>query len=142
MAPFRCSRGERHEVAVSFGRIVDCRSSGAHWRRLVAGAVGGVCFSERRAGARLEPDCHPDDRGRASTGQFRGAALQAFFHTGNLRLAISSVVTNTTRLYLDLSAVRSDVREARIISGLHLRHSMNDGDTLGTQVARWIAARY
>lgn len=68
-------------------------------------------------------------------------ALQAFFHTGALRVVISSVVTNTTRVYPDLSAVRSDVREARILAGLHFRHSMSDGDTLGTQVARWIAAR-
>ncbi|MGH8833430.1 MAG: vanadium-dependent haloperoxidase [Actinomycetes bacterium] len=69
-------------------------------------------------------------------------ALQAFFHTGNLRVVMSSVVTNTTRVYPDLSAVRSDVRVARIVSGLHFRHSMNDGDILGTQVARWIAARH
>ncbi|HWD80437.1 MAG TPA: vanadium-dependent haloperoxidase [Kribbella sp.] len=68
-------------------------------------------------------------------------ALAAFFHTSRLPIVITSLVTNTTRHYPDLGAVRSDVREARIVSGLHLRHSMVDGDLLGGQVADWIAAR-
>ena len=55
---------------------------------------------------------------------------------------MTSLVTDTTRVYADLSAVRQDVREARILSGLHFRHSMVDGDALGTQVANWIAARH
>ncbi|TCC20087.1 vanadium-dependent haloperoxidase [Kribbella speibonae] len=66
-------------------------------------------------------------------------ALQAFFHTGKVPLVISSVVTNTERSYPDLAAVRSDVREARILAGLHFRHSMLDGETLGSQVAGWIS---
>ncbi|WP_371405266.1 vanadium-dependent haloperoxidase [Kribbella sp. NBC_00662] len=75
------------------------------------------------------------------TGGVTGA-LQAYFHTSHVRLVMSSVVTGTTRVYPDLAAVRSDVREARIVSGLHFRHSMVDGDALGTQVAGWISARH
>ncbi|MET9273943.1 vanadium-dependent haloperoxidase [Kribbella sp. NPDC003557] len=66
-------------------------------------------------------------------------ALQAFFHTGRVPLTMTSLVTNTTRSYGDLAAVRSDVREARIVSGLHFRHSMLDGEALGRQVAAWIS---
>lgn len=66
-------------------------------------------------------------------------ALQAFFHTGRVALKMTSLVTNTTRSYADLAAVRSDVREARIVSGLHFRHSMLDGEALGRQVAAWIS---
>ena len=68
-------------------------------------------------------------------------ALQAYFHS-NLPLTVTSLVTNTTRVYPTLSAVRSDVREARILSGLHFRHSMLDGEQLGTDVANWISARH
>jgi hypothetical protein len=66
-------------------------------------------------------------------------ALQAFFHTGRVPLVVTSLVTDSTRSYSDLAAVRSDVREARIVSGLHFRHSMLDGETLGSQVAGWIS---
>ncbi|MER7248528.1 vanadium-dependent haloperoxidase [Kribbella sp. NPDC000426] len=69
-------------------------------------------------------------------------ALQAFFHTSQVRLEMSSVVTGTTRVYPNLPAVRADVQEARIASGLHFRHSMTDGDALGTRVAGWISARH
>ncbi|MEV5967767.1 vanadium-dependent haloperoxidase [Kribbella sp. NPDC051952] len=69
-------------------------------------------------------------------------ALKAFFHTAEVPLTISSQVTGTTRAYTNLAAVRSDVREARILSGLHFRHSMLDGEVLGTQVAGWITARH
>jgi hypothetical protein len=69
-------------------------------------------------------------------------ALKAFFHTAEVPLTISSQVTGTTREYSNLAAVRSDVREARILSGLHFRHSMLDGEALGTQVAGWISARH
>ncbi|MGW6281097.1 vanadium-dependent haloperoxidase [Kribbella sp. NPDC055071] len=69
-------------------------------------------------------------------------ALKAFFHTAEVPLTISSQVTGTTREYANLAAVRGDVREARILAGLHFRHSMLDGEALGTQVAGWIAARH
>jgi hypothetical protein len=68
-------------------------------------------------------------------------ALQSYFHTDKLRVTVTSLVTNTTRTYPTLSAIRQDVREARILSGLHFRHSMLDGDQLGTQVGTWIAMR-
>lgn len=76
---------------------------------------------------------------------FTGAAtsaLESFFHTPNLPLTVTSQVTNTTRTYQTLAAVRGDVQEARILSGLHFRHSMRDGETLGTRVAGWIACRH
>ncbi|MFI5690559.1 vanadium-dependent haloperoxidase [Kribbella sp. NPDC051586] len=86
---------------------------------------------------------HPEyPSGHACFTAGAAGALRAFFHTSHVRLVMSSLVTGTTRVYPDLSAVRSDVREARIVSGLHFRHSMTDGDALGSQVAGWISARH
>ncbi|MEJ1106511.1 MULTISPECIES: vanadium-dependent haloperoxidase [unclassified Kribbella] len=86
---------------------------------------------------------HPDyPSGHAC---FTGAAtraLQAFFHTSRVELSFDSQVTGTTRHYDRLSAVRHDVRDARIFSGLHFRHAMQDGDQLGADVANWVTHRF
>ncbi|GAA1607022.1 vanadium-dependent haloperoxidase [Kribbella sancticallisti] len=66
-------------------------------------------------------------------------ALQSYFHTDRVRLVISSTVTGTTRSYDRLSDVGADVREARILSGLHFRHAMLDGEVLGRGVSHWVA---
>lgn len=77
-----------------------------------------------------------------TAGQIRYTGPAAFVGAADLDDVRPEQPAYAGRVYPDLSAVRSDVREARILSGLHFRHSMNDGDTLGTQVARWIAARH
>ncbi len=86
---------------------------------------------------------HPDyPSGHACFTAGATRALQAFFHTSRLKLTVDSLATGTTRQYDELSAVRHEVREARILSGLHFRNAMRDGDQLGTNVADWIAHRY
>ncbi|MFI7061907.1 vanadium-dependent haloperoxidase [Kribbella sp. NPDC050124] len=85
---------------------------------------------------------HPDyPSGHACFTAAATRALQAYFHTDKLSLTVDSQVTGTTRTFSRLSAVRAEVREARILSGLHFRHAMEDGDALGTDVARWVSHR-
>ncbi|TCO30082.1 PAP2 superfamily protein [Kribbella steppae] len=86
---------------------------------------------------------HPDyPSGHACFTAATTRALESFFHTSRLKLSIDSQVTGTTRHYDKLSAIRHDVREARILSGLHFRHAMHDGDQLGTNVANWTTHRF
>ncbi|MEU4607837.1 vanadium-dependent haloperoxidase [Kribbella sp. NPDC023972] len=86
---------------------------------------------------------HPDyPSGHACFTAAATRALQAFFHTDRLKLTIDSQVTGTTRSYHQLSSVRAEVREARILSGLHFRHAMQDGEQLGTDVANWVTHRF
>ena len=86
---------------------------------------------------------HPDyPSGHACFTAATTRALQTYFHTSRVKLTVDSLATGTTRQYDELSAVRHEVREARILSGLHFRHAMQDGDQLGTDVANWIAHRY
>jgi hypothetical protein len=56
-------------------------------------------------------------------------------------LFVDSAVTGTTVAYPDLRSVRAAVTEARIDSGLHFRHSMTDGETVGTRAAAWAVHR-
>jgi hypothetical protein len=86
---------------------------------------------------------HPDyPSGHACFTAAVTRALQTFFHTNTLPVTISSQVTNTTRHYATLSAIRTDVREARILSGLHYRHSMQTGEHLGINVTNWVTEHY
>jgi hypothetical protein len=86
---------------------------------------------------------HPDyPSGHACFTAGATRALQSYFHTSRLPLTFDSLVTGTTRSYDRLPAIRAEVQEARILSGLHFRHAMQDGDQLGTDVANWIAHRH
>jgi hypothetical protein len=86
---------------------------------------------------------HPDyPSGHACFTAGATRALQAYFDTDRLSLTIDSQVTGTVRNYSRLSAVRADVREARILSGLHFRHAMVDGERLGADVASWVTHRF
>jgi len=68
-------------------------------------------------------------------------ALTAFFHTDRVAFTMDSTVTGTQESLGSLHAALDEVTEARIDSGLHLRHSMIDGGRLGYQVAWWVALR-
>lgn len=86
---------------------------------------------------------HPDyPSGHACFTASATRALQAYFHTDKVSLTVDSQVTGTTRTYNRLSAVRAEVTEARILSGLHFRHAMADGEALGTDVADWVSRRF
>ncbi|TDD26700.1 phosphatase PAP2 family protein [Kribbella turkmenica] len=86
---------------------------------------------------------HPDyPSGHACFTAGATRALQAYFHTSRVPLTIDSLVTGTARSYDRLPAIRAEVQEARILSGLHFRHAMQEGDLLGTQVANWVTHRF
>jgi hypothetical protein len=65
------------------------------------------------------------------------AALAAYFHRDRLAFTMDSTVTGTQRSFDSLHASVDQVVEARIDSGLHFRHSMLDGATLGRRTAAW-----
>ncbi len=67
-------------------------------------------------------------------------ALGTYFGTPNTAFTMESSVTKTARRYDNLSDALSECTESRIMSGLHFRHSMTDGETLGTNVARYVLA--
>jgi len=71
-------------------------------------------------------------------------AVAWYFGTHNVSMTINSLAAGAgpARTYPNLAAVRADVAEARILSGLHFRFSMEVGDRLGARVARWVTARF
>jgi hypothetical protein len=67
--------------------------------------------------------------------------LAHFFGTRNVTFAFDSTVTNTTHEWTTVDAVVREVRDARIVGGMHLRSSNSAGEKIGEQVAARVAAR-
>jgi hypothetical protein len=67
--------------------------------------------------------------------------LAHFFGTRNVTFAFDSTVTNTMHEWTTVDAAVREVREARIVGGMHLRSSNSAGEKLGEQVAQAVAAR-
>jgi hypothetical protein len=85
---------------------------------------------------------HPEyPSGHACYTTAMATAVAGHFGTERVRLSFASAVTGTTRSYGDLREIVREVREARIVSGLHLRRSMLDGERLGRRVAHHVARR-
>jgi hypothetical protein len=55
---------------------------------------------------------------------------------------MDSTVTGTQVRFGSFHAALDQVTEARIDSGLHLRHSMQDGARIGYRAATWVIARH
>jgi hypothetical protein len=70
------------------------------------------------------------------------AALRAYFGTDRVPFTVDSTTTEATRTYPTFHAAVAEVTEARIWSGLHLRHSMTDGTTVGQLAACWALSRH
>lgn len=66
------------------------------------------------------------------------SAMQLYFHTDRVKVDVDSLITGTTRTYYRLSDIGAEVREARILSGLHFRNAMLDGEVLAQGVADWV----
>ena len=64
-------------------------------------------------------------------------ALRAYFGTDRIPLTVDSTTTGVAVRYPTFSASLAEVTEARIWSGLHFRHSMEDGATVGRRAAGW-----
>jgi len=71
-------------------------------------------------------------------------ALAIYFKTDRLPLTVSSNAANAgpPRSYERLSAVRADVDNARVWSGLHFRNSMVEGSKVGRKVAHAVAPHF
>lgn len=70
------------------------------------------------------------------------AAIETFFGTRDVPVAVDSLVTNTTRRFARAEDALKEVIEARIYIGYHFRSADVDGATLGRSTARYILARY
>lgn len=94
-----------------------------------------------------QPDWHPllivnhpeYPSGHACFSSAVATALKQFFGSDDLQFTMTSTVTGTARTYDSFSAAVRDIREARILAGLHFRFSMVDGEELGRDVARYVA---
>jgi hypothetical protein len=67
--------------------------------------------------------------------------LAGFFGTRKVTFAFDSTVTNTTHEWATVDAAVEEVREARIVGGMHFRFSNLAGEKLGVEVARIVARR-
>ena len=67
--------------------------------------------------------------------------LAGFFGTRKVTFAFDSTVTNTTHEWATVDAAVEEVREARIVGGMHFRSSNLAGEKLGVEVARLVAQR-
>jgi hypothetical protein len=67
--------------------------------------------------------------------------LAAFFGMRKVTFGFDSTVTNTTHEWATVDAAVEEVREARIVGGMHLRSSNLAGEKLGVEVARIVARR-
>lgn len=68
-----------------------------------------------------------------------GESLAQHFGTRDITFAFDSTVTNTTHQWRTIDAMVLEVREARIVGGMHFRHSVRAGEEMGAQVARRVA---
>jgi len=62
-------------------------------------------------------------------------ALRTYFQTDRLAYQVSSPITATTHNFRRLSDLVNEVDMARIFGGMHYRHSVLQGNVLGTAVA-------
>lgn len=63
------------------------------------------------------------------------ATLEGYFETPDVGLIVSSTVTNTTHTFTGVPQLEREVEEARIYTGFHYRHSLDQGFLLGHRVA-------
>ena len=75
-------------------------------------------------------------------------AIARYFGSGNFPLTLSGSKTavpqliQTQRVYPNLRAINREIANARVWSGLHWRHSMDDGDRIGRAVAKRVFENY
>jgi hypothetical protein len=64
-------------------------------------------------------------------------ALRSYFGTDRVGFTVDSTTTGVIRTYRRFGAALGEVAVVRIWSGLHFRHSTQDGATVGRQAADW-----
>jgi hypothetical protein len=103
--------------------------------------VSVITLSDPAWKPRLPTPNHPEYP--AAHGCTTGAmaeTLAQFFGTRQVRFTFDSTVTNTAHEWATVDAAVEEVREARIVGGMHFRASNLAGEKLGAEVA-WIVAR-
>lgn len=82
---------------------------------------------------------YPAAHGCATAGM--AEALATYFGTRQVAFAFDSTVTNTTHEWPSVDAAVDEVREARIVGGMHFRTSNLAGEKIGAEVARVVGQR-
>ncbi len=67
--------------------------------------------------------------------------VAGFYGTRNVAFAFDSTVTNTTHEWPTVDALVEEVRDARVVGGMHFRFAALAGEKLGAEVARVVARR-
>jgi len=83
---------------------------------------------------------YPAAHGLAMGGLAYG--LAKFFGTTNIPLTLTSNVTGTQHSFTNINDIVTETINARIYGGMHFRSSVEDGITIGRDVAAWVARRY
>jgi hypothetical protein len=108
-----------------------------------AGSDGNPATDPDPAWTALLTVNHPEyPSGHACFTTTMAAVVASYFGTSRVRLSFASAVTGTRRGYATVGEIVREVREARIVSGLHYRHSMLDGELLARRVAGHVTGRY
>lgn len=83
---------------------------------------------------------YPAGHGCAS-GAFAGT-LEQFYGSRNVSFSMSSTATGTTRSYTTTREFLDEIADARVFGGMHFRYSVEDGESIGRQVAALVARRH
>lgn len=88
---------------------------------------------------------YPAGHGLIGAGAFV-EAVRAYFKTDSVSWTLTTVgvtgLTQTSRSYTSLNALANDIKEARIMAGLHYRFAMDAGQAQGKAVVNYINARF
>ncbi len=107
------------------------------WRPTSAIAVADPAWKPR-----LPTPNHPEyPAAHGCTTAAMAESLAGYFGTRQVTFAFDSTVTNTTHEWATVDAAVEEVREARIVGGMHFRASNLAGEKLGADVARIAAQR-
>ena len=82
---------------------------------------------------------HPS--GLSSGGGASAEALRGFFGTDKVTFGATNTL-GATRTYARFSQAADEIVDARVWSGIHFRHSDNEGAAIGERVARWQQHRF
>ena len=67
--------------------------------------------------------------------------IQNLFGRRQVKFSFTSSVTKTSKTYVTVDDLITHAGDARIHGGMHFRHALVAGRSLGTEVARWVAQR-
>ena len=68
--------------------------------------------------------------------------LEKFFGRSDIPVTLTSTVTGTLHSFTNVNDIVTESGDARVYGGMHFRSSVEDGATIGRNVAEWVARRY